>query len=175
MRAAKVTKIWSCWRVRKLPYKEVFERFANNLWSHWAQGFLLLRLSHIIKCSYLEGQWCSFDHVCKYCTHERLYFGINPRCMLLPFICSWYNVVLYCSRKLIASARRSRCTLLSELFSECAVTAFTTFGYNHLYGCKHQKLYNENVHLCADFIRDARMNPDMNKHLDSDIYCMSTL
>ena len=67
------------------------------------------------------------------------------------------------------------CTLLSKLFSECAVTAFTSFGYNHLFGCKHHKLYTEDVRLCANFIRDARMNPAMNKHLDSDNYCMSTL
>ena len=65
---------------------------------------------------------------------------------------SIYNIVLNRSRKLIASAARSKCTLLSELFSECAVTAFTSFGYNHLYGCKHHKLYTENVHLCADLI-----------------------
>ena len=86
-----------------------------------------------------------------------------------------YNIVLNRSRKLIASATRSKCTLFSELFSESAVTTFTSFCYNHLYGCKHHKLYTEDVHLCADFIRDAQMNPALNKHLDSDIYCMSTL
>ena len=80
---------------------------------------------------------------------------------------SIYNIVLNRSRKLIASATKSKCT---ELFSECAVTAFTSFGYNHLYGCKPHKLYTEDVRLCADFIRDARMNPAMNKHLDSDIH-----
>ena len=62
-KAAKMTIMWSCWQVRKLTYKEVFERFTNNLWSHGAQGFLLLRVSHIIKYSYLEGQLCSFDHI----------------------------------------------------------------------------------------------------------------
>ena len=34
---------------------EVFEHFANDLWSHYAQGFLLLQLYHIIiKCNNLD-------------------------------------------------------------------------------------------------------------------------
>ena len=28
-----MTKILYGWQVRKLPYMEVFEQFANNLWS----------------------------------------------------------------------------------------------------------------------------------------------
>lgn len=53
---------------------------------------------------------------------------------------SIYNVVLHRSRKLIAAAALSKCPLLSESYSESAVTAFTSFGYNSLYGIKHRKL-----------------------------------
>ena len=55
-RTAKLTKIWCGWQVRKLPYKEVFEHFTNNLWSHRAHGFLPLKLSHIIKNNDVKDQ-----------------------------------------------------------------------------------------------------------------------
>ena len=88
---------------------------------------------------------------------------------------SIYNTVLYRSRKLIASAKTSICSLISDIFSESAATAFTSFGYNLLCGNKYRKLYSDDDLLCANFVRDARMNPAMNRHLNSDIYDISTL
>ena len=61
--------------------------------------------------------------------------------------------------------------MISDLFS---ATAFTSFGYNLLFGNKYRKLYSDDDLLCAKFIRDARMNPAMNRHLNSDIYDIST-
>ena len=78
---------------------------------------------------------------------------------------SIHNTVLYRSRKLIASAKTSK----------CSATAFTSFGYNLLCGNKYRKLYSDDDLLCANFIQDARMNPAMNRHLNSDIYDISTL
>ena len=100
-------------------------------------------------------------------------YTILPRQSHTGIVHSVADIVLNLSRKLIASATRSKCTLLSELLSECAVIyCIYKFWLNHLYGCKHHKRYTENVHLCANFIQDARMNPAMNKHLDSDIYLL---
>ena len=86
-----------------------------------------------------------------------------------------YNTVLYRSRKLIASAKTSKCSLISDIFSESAATVFTSFGYNLLCGNKYRKLYSDDDLLCANFVRDARMNPAMNRHLNSDIYDISAL
>ena len=72
---------------------------------------------------------------------------------------SIYNIVVIRSRSLLASARRSKCALISDLFSECAQSAYTTLGYKNLFF----------------FIRDARSDPHFNKHLDDDIYCISTV
>ena len=85
------------------------------------------------------------------------------------------NTVLYRSTKLIASAKTSKCSLISDLLSESAATAFTSFGYNLLFGNKYHKLYSDDDLLCANFIRDARINPALNRHLNSDIYDISTL
>ena len=52
---------------------------------------------------------------------------------------SIYNIVVIRSRSLLASARRSKCVLISDLFSECAQSAYTTLGYNNLFGGKHLK------------------------------------
>ena len=79
------------------------------------------------------------------------------------------------SRNLLASAVRSNSSLISDLFSECAQYAYTAIGYNNLFGGKHLKYYTVDDKLCAAFIRDARSDPSLNKHLDADIYCISTL
>ena len=85
-----------------------------------------------------------------------------------------YNTVVTLSRNL-ASASRSSSGLISDLFSECAQYAYTAIGYNNLFGGKHLKYYTVDGKLCATFIRDARSDPRFNKHLDADIYCISTL
>ena len=144
---------------------QLFSSFCLSLY-----GAALWRVS----CPQLRALEVSFNNILRkiWSLPRQSHTGIVHSVAGLQSI---YNIVLNRSRKLIASATKSICTLLSELFSQCAVTAFTSFGYNHLYGCKHRKLYTEDVRLCANFIRDARMNPGMNRHLDSDIYCMSTL
>ena len=44
MRVAKITTICYGWQVQKLPYMEVFEHFADNLWSHSAGHIALLQV-----------------------------------------------------------------------------------------------------------------------------------
>lgn len=82
---------------------------------------------------------------------------------------SIYNTVVYCSRRLLASAKRSTSALISGLFDECGQSAFTFVGYNNLFGDNHLKIYTEDDKLCAAFIGDARSNPSLNQHLECDI------
>ena len=88
---------------------------------------------------------------------------------------SIYNTIVTRSRNLVAFVRRSSYALISDLFSECAQYAYTAIGYNNQFGGKHLKYYTVDDKLCAAFIRDARSDPRLNKHLDADIYCISTL
>ena len=83
--------------------------------------------------------------------------------------------ILYTYKSLLASARRSKCVLISDLFSECAQSAYTAPGYSNLFGGKHLKCYTVDDELCTAFIRDACSDPHLNKHLDDDIYCISTV
>ena len=41
------------WQVKKLPYMEVFEHFANNLWSHCAWHITLFLVWHSTHYSHL--------------------------------------------------------------------------------------------------------------------------
>ena len=85
---------------------------------------------------------------------------------------SIYNTVVTRSKNLLASAGRSNSALISDLFSEYA---YTTIGYNNLLSGKHLKYYTVDDKLCTAFIHDAHSEPCLNKHLDADIYCISTL
>ena len=49
---------------------------------------------------------------------------------------------------------------------------YTSFGYNRRNAPRHWKFYSECDKLCANFIRDARLNPEMNHHLTKDINYM---
>ena len=88
---------------------------------------------------------------------------------------SIYNVVVFRSAKLLASASGSTSCLISDLFSESACCAYSFVGYNTKYGYKHLKTYSESERLCGSFIRDARSAPELNCHLDDDICYMSTV
>ena len=88
---------------------------------------------------------------------------------------SLYNVVLSRSKALITSVKKSSSAMIRDIFSESANCAYTSLGYNNLFGCNHLKIYTTDDHLCAAFIRDARSNPSANLHLQEDIYCICTL
>ena len=88
---------------------------------------------------------------------------------------SIYNVVVFRSAKLLASASGSTSCLISDLFSESACCAYSFVGYNTKYGYKPLKTYSESERLCGSFIRDARSAPELNCHLDDDICYMSTV
>ena len=82
---------------------------------------------------------------------------------------SIYNVVVFRSAKLLASASGSTSCLISDHFSESASCAYCFIGYNTKYGYEHLKTYSESDRLCGSFIRDARTAPELNCHLEDDM------
>ena len=88
---------------------------------------------------------------------------------------SIYNIVIFRSAKLLASSSGSSLSLISDLFSESAHCAYTFIGYNSIYGYKHLKAYSQCDRLCGSFIRDALNAPELNRHLEDDIYYISTV
>ena len=55
--------------------------------------------------------------------------------------------------------------LVREVFAASSQLVYTTVGYNSTFKSCHLKLYTEQDHLCAAFIRDVRLAPDINNHL----------
>ena len=86
---------------------------------------------------------------------------------------SLFNVVIERSRRVILQALKTS-GLLAEVFAESQSLAYTSFGYNQMYGSRHWKTYTEADCLCANFIRDVRLYPTLNSHLEQDIQSMST-
>ena len=77
---------------------------------------------------------------------------------------SVYNVVVLRSKKLSLMACNSPSSLLSDI-SECKTLAYTSVGYNLMYGHRHIKSYTEQERLCSSFIRILRLFPDLNRNL----------
>ena len=72
------------------------------------------------------------------------------------------------------SAKKTPSALISDL-SESATRTFNFLGYNlFFFGSKHIKTYTDDDLLCAPFIRDVRYNPDLNHHLDCEVYGIAT-
>ena len=88
---------------------------------------------------------------------------------------SMINTVLSRSSRLLLSASRSPSRLISDVYTESALCAFTFVGYNSMFGARHCKCYCESDVLCGSFIRDARCARELNHHLDNDIYYMCTV
>ena len=56
---------------------------------------------------------------------------------------------------IVSQALKSSSLLLVDVFGESQSLAYTSFGYNTIYGYRHWKSYKEADCLCANFIRDA--------------------
>ena len=86
-----------------------------------------------------------------------------------------YNTVISRSQKLVALAEKSGSRLLMEVFREAKTLVYTSSGYNSLYKNVHWKTYDDCAILCASFIRDAKLNYDLNCALDNEINIMCTV
>ena len=63
-------------------------------------------------------------------------------------ICTPDNILI------VAATNSSR--ILADVFCESAFLAYTSCGYNCLYGPRHLKIYNVAESLCASFVRDVQ-------------------
>lgn len=93
---------------------------------------------------------------------------------LVSSLHSLFNVVIERSQKVISQALKQPSSLLADVFGESQFLAYTSFGYNTLYGSRHWKTYREADCLCANFIRDARLCPIENRCLELEILYMCT-
>ena len=64
--------------------------------------------------------------------------------------------------------------LVREVFAALSQLVYTTLGYNSTFKSRHQKLYTEQDRLCAAFIRDVRLAPDINNHLLNEVFYVCT-
>ena len=78
---------------------------------------------------------------------------------------SVYNVVVLRSKKLSLMACNSPSSLLSDILSESKTLAYTSVGYDLMYGHRHVKSYTEQERLCSSFIRILRLFPELNRAL----------
>ena len=55
-----------------------------------------------------------------------------------------------------------------DIFSEASTLVYTNVGYSSFYIEQHWKKYSD-CELCANFIRDARMYPELNHEIYDEI------
>ena len=79
---------------------------------------------------------------------------------------SLFNVVIERSQRVVSQALKSSSLLLVDVFGESQSLAYTSFGYNTMYGYRHWKRYKEADCLC---MRDARLCPSENRYLEQEI------
>ena len=84
------------------------------------------------------------------------------------------NIVIRRSAKLVASALASNSPLLADVFSVSQYLSFTSCGYNALFGHRHNKVYTDQDMLCASFICDVKLAPELNSHLLGEVNHMCT-
>ena len=87
---------------------------------------------------------------------------------------SIYNIVIHRSAKLVSSALISNSPLLMDVFSASRGLSFISSGYNALFGCRHKKVYTDQEKLCAAFIRDVKLAPELNSHFFGEVVHMCT-
>ena len=87
---------------------------------------------------------------------------------------SIFNIVFRRCSNLVLSALKCESQLVREVFAASSQLVYTTLGYNSAFKSCHQKLYTEQDCLCAAFIRDVRLAPDVNNHLLDEIFYVCT-
>ena len=72
------------------------------------------------------------------------------------------------------SALKCQSQLVREVFTASSQLVYTTIGYNSAFKSRHLKLYTEQDCLCAAFIQDVRLAPDVNNHLLDEVFYVCT-
>ena len=87
---------------------------------------------------------------------------------------SIFNVVIRRSFKLLSPAIKSHSMLVLKVFSHASNLVYSSTGCNEVYGFRHQKIYSEQDDLYANFIRDVKLAPELNRHLLEDVLFICT-
>ena len=98
-----------------------------------------------------------FFHICTCHT------GILHQVAYLNSIILLYNIIFHKCSNLVLSALKCESQLVCEVFAASSQLVYTTLGYNSVFKSRHLKFYTEQDCLCAAFIRDVRLEPDVNK------------
>ena len=84
---------------------------------------------------------------------------------------SVYNIiVVQRSSKLLSAALKSHSSLLRDTSVQSSTLTYTSIGYNSVFGSHHKKIYTDQDSLCANFIQDVRLAPDLNSYLNQPTY-----
>ena len=75
---------------------------------------------------------------------------------LVANIGSIFNSTILRSNRFIVAATESSSRVLADVFQESSFLAYTSCGYNCLYGLRHVKQYSEAESLCAALVRDVQ-------------------
>ena len=84
-------------------------------------------------------------------------------------------MVIARSSKLVTAAQRAGSKLLADVFTEAEALVYTSVGYNCQYSARHWRSYSDAVELCAQFVRDAKMCPELNVTLSDEINYMCSV
>ena len=87
---------------------------------------------------------------------------------------SIYNMVISRSSKLLLPALKSKSPVLTDAFTQSSTLAYTSLGYNKIYGHRHWKSYSTQDILCAGFIHDVKLDPSLSHHLMDEVLVMCT-
>ena len=133
--------------------------------------YMVQHCGRLLHQNYTPWQFNSFNNIIL-----RKIWSLPRRCHTAILHCvgglqGIHNIVITRSNKLISSAQKAGSCLLAEVFTEASTLMYTSFGYNHRNAARHWKSYSEcdKLKFCANFIRDARLNPELNHHPMEDI------
>ena len=136
---------------------------------------------YVVECCFQGMKLTRWKFLCQFYSLETTFNDILRKIWWLPSCChtsilnlvaslhSIFNVVIECSRKVIFQALKSSSSLLVDVVGESQSLAYTSFGYNALYGYRHWKNYSDTDRLCATFIRDVCLWPSENRDLEQEI------
>ena len=86
-----------------------------------------------------------------------------------------YNLFSACSSSLLFSALSCSSFPVAFIFRICSDLAYTTTGFNRLFGNKFKKIYYLEDHYCADIIRNIRLCQVNNSDLEHIVNVVSSL
>ena len=88
---------------------------------------------------------------------------------------SMFNLISAHSSSLLFSALSCSSFAVAFIFRICSDLAYTTTGFNRLFGNKFKKIYHPEDRYCADIIRNIRLSEVNNSDLEHIVNVVSSL